>query len=223
MQITYKKLKDIRPYEKNPRINDNAVDKVANSIKEFGFKVPIVIDKSGVIVTGHTRYKASQKLGLKEVPCIEAADLTEKQIKAYRLADNKTAEFAEWDFGLLDEELDELTNVPDFDMQDFGFYIDDSYSFDEIFVPQPKQEKPEPKEPVQRVEVQETQEQANAVVEIANEPDAVQEPESEPDTEQDANEGMAYIVTVSLNSEEAANELADRLEKDGFSCKVGVA
>ena len=223
MQITYKKLKDIRPYEKNPRNNDAAVDKVVNSIKEFGFKSPIIIDKNGVIVAGHTRYKASQKLGLKEVPCIEANDLTENQIKAYRLADNKTAEFAEWDFSLLDDELDDLKNIPDLDMQDFGFYIDDSISFDEIFVPNQQQEKLEKKEPVQRIEEHENQEQDNTDTETISEPDSMQEPESSNETEQNRNEDVMYIVTVSFNREHDANELAERLEKEGFSCKVGVA
>lgn len=118
MEIIYKKIKDIKPYEKNPRNNKAAVDFVANSIREFGFKVPIVIDKNGVIVAGHTRYKASQKLNLKEVPAVIADDLNEEQIKAFRLADNKTAEKAEWDFDLLTEELD---GIFDIDMDDFGF------------------------------------------------------------------------------------------------------
>lgn len=117
MQIIEKKLSELKPYEKNPRRNDDAVQFVANSIKEFGFKVPIVIDKDGVIVAGHTRYKAAKQLKLKTVPCIIADDLTEEQIKAYRLADNKTAEIAGWDFALLDMELAEIT----MDMQDFGF------------------------------------------------------------------------------------------------------
>ena len=99
-----------------------------NSIKEFGFKVPIVIDKNNVIVAGHTRYKASKKLKLKEVPCIIADDLTDEQIKAFRLADNKVSEKAEWDFDLLMQELDDIKTI---DMDDFGFldnnesYLDD--------------------------------------------------------------------------------------------------
>ena len=119
MNIIEKNLKDIKPYEKNPRKNDNAVEYVANSIKEFGFKVPIVIDKEGVIVAGHTRYKASKKLGLEKVPCIIADDLTDEQIKAYRLADNKVGEKSEWDFDLLDEELSEILNI-DMEMFDFN-------------------------------------------------------------------------------------------------------
>lgn len=118
MNIIEKKLTEIIPYEKNPRKNDEAVKYVAESIKQFGFKVPIVIDKDNVIVAGHTRYKASKKLGLKEVPCIVADDLTEEQIKAYRLADNKVAEQAEWDFDLLGEELSDILDI---DMGDFGF------------------------------------------------------------------------------------------------------
>ena len=118
MDIVEKKLADIKPYEKNPRKNDNAVDEVANSIKEFGFKVPIVIDKDNVIVCGHTRYKASKKLGLEVVPCVVADDLTEEQIKAYRLADNKVSELAEWDIDLLGEELEDIFDI---DMSDFGF------------------------------------------------------------------------------------------------------
>lgn len=122
LQLIYKKLKDIKQYDNNPRKNDEAVKYVAESIKEFGFKVPIVIDKDNVIVAGHTRWKAAKSLNIKEVPCIIADDLTEQQIKAYRLADNKVSEFAEWDFNILNLELDELLN---FDMASFGFDIDD--------------------------------------------------------------------------------------------------
>lgn len=118
MQIVEKKIADIKPYEKNPRKNDSAVDAVANSIKEFGFKVPVVIDKDNIIVCGHTRYKAAKKLGLDKVPCVVADDLTDEQIKAYRLADNKVSELAEWDIDLLGEELD---GIFDIDMSDFGF------------------------------------------------------------------------------------------------------
>lgn len=107
MEIQEKKIKELIPYEKNPRKNDAAVEYVTNSIKEFGFKVPIVIDKNGVIVCGHTRYKAAQRLRLKTVPCIIADDLNDEQIKAFRLADNKVSEKSEWDFDLLYEELRE--------------------------------------------------------------------------------------------------------------------
>jgi ParB family transcriptional regulator, chromosome partitioning protein len=121
MQIINKSIKELTPYEKNPRKNQEAVKYVANSIKEFGFKVPIVIDAEGVIVAGHTRVLAAKQLGLKEVPCIVADDLSEEQVKAYRLADNKTAEIAEWDIELLNTELLDLE--ANFDMADFGFEI----------------------------------------------------------------------------------------------------
>lgn len=117
MKIEYKNIEDIIPYENNPRKNDDAVDYVANSIKEFGFKVPIIVDKDNVIVTGHTRYKASSKLGLEKVPVIYADDLTEEQIKAFRIADNKVSEFSTWDLDKLEIELGEL----DFNMSEFGF------------------------------------------------------------------------------------------------------
>lgn len=146
MKIVNKKIDDLIPYENNPRNNDDAVEFVANSIKEFGFKVPIIIDKNNVIVAGHTRYKASQKLGLETVPCVVADDLTEEQIKAFRLADNKTAEIATWDYDLLEKELADLV---DFDMSDFGFDIfeedttiedvnEDNYNADEEYPEEPK-------------------------------------------------------------------------------------
>lgn len=122
-QLIYKSIDELIPYEKNPRKNEKAVNYVANSIREFGFKVPIVIDKDNVIVCGHTRYKASQKLKLDRVPCIVADDLTEEQLKAFRLADNKVSEQAEWDFDLLNEEIDDIFT---YDMEDFGFqFIDE--------------------------------------------------------------------------------------------------
>lgn len=117
--IVQKRIDEIHPYERNPRHNDDAVKYVKKSIERFGFKVPIVIDRDGTIVAGHTRYKASLELGLETVPCVVADDLTDRQIKAFRLADNKTAEKATWDFNLLDMELTELKL--DFDMRDFGF------------------------------------------------------------------------------------------------------
>ena len=118
MEIIDKRLNEITPYENNPRKNDGAVDVVANSIRNFGFKVPVVIDKNGVIVTGHTRLKAAKQLGLEEVPCLIADDLTPEQINAFRLADNKVSEFAEWDFDLLAGELEGITEL---DMEAFGF------------------------------------------------------------------------------------------------------
>lgn len=121
MEIIYKKTKEIKEYENNPRKNDEAVEYVANSIKEFGFKNPIILDKDNVIIAGHTRLKAAKKLGIKEVPCIMADDLTEEQVKAFRLADNKVGEIATWDFELLDMELVDI----DLDMTAFGFEFDE--------------------------------------------------------------------------------------------------
>lgn len=114
----------LKEYENNPRYNENAVDKVAESIKEFGFKVPIIIDKNNVIITGHTRLKAAQKLGLKKVPCLIADDLSPEQIKAFRLADNKVSEYATWDEEKLYNELLEL-KVVDFEIETFGFETND--------------------------------------------------------------------------------------------------
>ena len=121
MEIITKKISDLRPYEKNPRKNDEAVKYVAESIRQFGFKVPIIIDKNNEIVCGHTRWKAAKKLKIQEVPCILADDLTDEQIKAFRLADNKVSEKAEWDFDLLTGELSDLV---DFDMSSLGFDIE---------------------------------------------------------------------------------------------------
>ena len=125
MEIVYKTLGELTPYENNPRNNDEAVQYVKNSIEKFGFKVPIVIDKDGVIVAGHTRYKASMELDLAQVPCIVADDLTDEEIRAFRLADNKTAEAATWNMGMLDEELATIG----FDMSQFGF-DDGDFGFD---------------------------------------------------------------------------------------------
>ena len=117
MQVFEKELSWLKPYKNNPRDNESAVEPVANSIKEFGFKVPIVATSDGEIINGHTRFKASKLLGLKKVPVIIADDLTEEQIKAFRLADNKTGELAEWNEELLAKELEEL----DFNLEQFGF------------------------------------------------------------------------------------------------------
>ena len=121
LKIEYFKTEELTPYAKNPRKNDGAVEPVANSIREFGFKVPIVIDKENNVVCGHTRLKAAKKLGLKTVPCVIADDLNDEQIKGFRLADNKVGELAEWDFDLLGEELD---GIFDIDMSEFGFDSD---------------------------------------------------------------------------------------------------
>jgi DNA modification methylase len=108
MQVELRDIDSIRPYDKNPRINDDAVDAVAASLREFGFRQPIVVDADGVIICGHTRWKAAKKLGLGKVPVHVALDLTPAQVKAYRIADNKTAELAEWNMDLLPIELKDL-------------------------------------------------------------------------------------------------------------------
>lgn len=129
MKVAEKKLSELHPYENNPRKNDNAVPYVAESIKRYGFKVPIVIDTNGVIVAGHTRYLASIELGLETVPCIVADDLSEEEIKEFRLVDNKTSEFAGWDFDMLESELGELN----FDAEAFGFTLPTDIDIDSLF------------------------------------------------------------------------------------------
>ena len=129
MNIIEKDVKDLIPYENNPRKNENAVEFVANSIKEFGFRNPIIIDQNNVIVAGHTRLMAAKQLKMKTVPCILVDDLTEEQIKAFRVADNTTAEMAGWDFPLLDLELAEIH----MDMEQFGFKDFNHDDIDDFF------------------------------------------------------------------------------------------
>lgn len=126
MEIKMIKIENLKPYENNPRFNDDAVEYVAKSIKEFGFKVPMVIDKDNVIVAGHTRFKASLELGLKEVPCIIADDLSDEQIKAFRLADNKVSDYFIWNNMALLDELESLKGLDIFT----GF--DESENFEDI-------------------------------------------------------------------------------------------
>lgn len=130
----------VKPYDKNPRNNDGAVESTANSIKEFGWQQPIVVDKDGVIIVGHTRLKAAKQLNLKQVPVTVAENLTDEQVKAYRLADNKTSELAEWDVDMLDDELNDILNI---DMEDFGFDIvgqNDDEVVDDDFDEEPPEE-----------------------------------------------------------------------------------
>jgi hypothetical protein len=122
LEIKYIPIDDIKPYKNNPRLNEDAIPYVMNSIKEFGFKNPIILDKNNVIVAGHTRLESAKRLDMKEVPVIYADDLTEEQIKAFRLADNKVSEKSMWDYTKLDEELD---NILDIDMSMFDFVNDD--------------------------------------------------------------------------------------------------
>lgn len=124
-------LSAIKPYENNPRKNDEAVSKVAASIKEFGFLVPILIDKDGVIVAGHTRYKAAKKLGLKKVPCMVLENLSENDIRQYRIIDNKTSEMSSWDYALLTKELE---SIKELDMSAFGMasFFDEPEEIEEV-------------------------------------------------------------------------------------------
>ena len=110
LKITYKNIDEIKKYEKNPRYNENAVKEVAESIKRYGFKIPILLDKNNVVVCGHTRLEASKLLKLNKIPCIIIDDLNEKQIKAFRLVDNKVAEYSTWDYKKL---VEELKNIDD--------------------------------------------------------------------------------------------------------------
>lgn len=136
MDIREINIDQLIPYSNNPRHNDSAVEAVVNSIKEFGFKVPIVVDKNNVIVAGHTRIKAAKKLGMEQVPCVIADDLTPSQVKAFRLADNKVAELATWNLEMLEQELDELAEL-DIDMTGLGFEFkpdaeEDDFDPDEV-------------------------------------------------------------------------------------------
>src|SRR5262245_21007391 len=124
MKIETRKITAVKAYEHNPRQNDSAVEAVARSIQEFGFRQPIVVDKAGVIIVGHTRWKAAQKLGLKQVPVHVAKELTAAQIKAYRIADNQTAQLADWDYELLTLEIAGLQRL-DYDLDLLGFSRDE--------------------------------------------------------------------------------------------------
>lgn len=129
LEIKYIQINDIKPYKNNPRLNEDAIPYVMNSIKEFGFKNPIILDKNNVIVAGHTRLESAKRLDMKEVPAIYADDLTEEQVKAFRLADNKVAEKSMWDYTKLDEELD---NILDIDMSMFDFDISNESYIDDL-------------------------------------------------------------------------------------------
>ena len=138
IKIEELKTSDLIPYKNNPRKNENAVDAVAESIRQFGFKVPIIIDKNNVIVAGHTRLKAAEKIGLEMVPIIRADDLNEEQLAAFRLADNKTGELAEWDFEKLREELSGIQSIK---MQEFGFTESDEINYSDYFNDSVEEEK----------------------------------------------------------------------------------
>ena len=119
-QVVYQDISQIHPYENNPRNNEAAIEPVAQSIKRFGFRVPILIDGKGTIIAGHTRYEAAKRLGMDKVPCIRVDDLTDEQIRAYRIADNKVAEASSWNDDVLRAEMDALKAL-DVDLTDTGF------------------------------------------------------------------------------------------------------
>lgn len=129
MQIENWNINDVKPYENNPRKNDEAVEYVANSIREFGWQQPLVVDSDGVLIVGHTRLRAAQMLGISDVPVVVADNLTAEQAKAYRIADNKTSEASKWDYDLLNVELEDI-DWQDINMESFGFSL--STSFDDI-------------------------------------------------------------------------------------------
>lgn len=130
MNIIEMEIGSIKPYENNPRFNEKAVEKVAESIKAFGFRVPIIVDKDNIIVAGHTRLRAAETLGLTTVPVILADDMTEEQVRAFRLVDNKTNEYAEWDFDKLEKELEAIADL-DMTLWDFDFVEDEDVDGDE--------------------------------------------------------------------------------------------
>lgn len=140
LHIIYQKLESIKEYKNNPRRNEEAVGPVMNSIKNFGFLVPVLLDKNNVMIAGHTRKRAAENLGIKEIPCIYVEELTEEQIKAFRLADNKTAEFAEWDIEKLEKELSSIADIdmeslfhfPDFTAEDIDVSDNDFLQEDEL-------------------------------------------------------------------------------------------
>lgn len=149
MQVVEMKVDDLKEYENNPRVNDKAVEPVARSIKEFGFKVPIVVDADNVIIAGHTRLKAAKHLGLEKVPCIVANDLNEDQVRAFRLADNKVGELAAWDYNMLAEELELI----EMDMDGFGFIELADIDIDSFFEDTEPKDTDEESEP-EKVEMQ---------------------------------------------------------------------
>ena len=136
-KVELRKIEDVKPYERNPRLNDKAVDAVAASLSEFGFRQPIVVDEDGVIIAGHTRWKAAKQLGLIKVPVHVATDLTPEQVRAYRLADNRTGELAEWDMSILPIELNDLReggfdmDILAFDEEELGKLINEAQGVSE--------------------------------------------------------------------------------------------
>lgn len=162
-QIVYQDISQIHPYENNPRNNEAAIEPVAQSIKRFGFRVPILIDGKGTIIAGHTRYEAAKRLGMDKVPCIRVDDLTDEQIRAYRIADNKVAEASSWNDDILRTEMDALKAL-DVDLTDTGFSeveldgllreVEDA-DFEEFFA-EPVQQPPKAADAEQSTETQQS-------------------------------------------------------------------
>lgn len=128
LEVKYIPIKNIKPYKNNPRLNEETIPYVMNSIKEFGFKNPIILDKENIIICGHTRAESAKRLGMEEVPVIYADDLTDEQVKALRLADNKVSEKSMWNYSKLDEELEGIFNI---DMSMFDF-VNDDINWDDV-------------------------------------------------------------------------------------------
>lgn len=149
MEIINMPVGGVKQYDNNPRINDKAVGPVAESIRNFGFKVPILLDENNVIIAGHTRLKAAISLGMTEVPCIRCDDLTPEQVRAFRLVDNKVAEFADWDLGKLNIELGEI-DLPELDLELVGLFELPPIDIDDYL--KDKQDKPHEDEEPQRVQ-----------------------------------------------------------------------
>ena len=156
MNITDVKIDDITPYHDNPRVNTDAINVVKKSLSEFGFQQPLVLDKNNVIIVGHTRFAAAKELGFENVPCYVADNLSEDKIKAYRIMDNKSAEYASWNYGLLTKEITDLlendydlefTGFTDVELEDMGFdmnlesFVEEPQS-DEDVIPEINEDKP---------------------------------------------------------------------------------
>lgn len=132
MEIIMRKVEELVPYENNPRNNEAAIEPVMNSIREFGFRIPVLIDQNDVIIAGHTRLLAAKRLEIEAIPCLYFEDMTPEQAKAFRLVDNKSSEFSTWNFDLLEKELSSLKDL-DFNMGDFGFFEPDNDYIDDFF------------------------------------------------------------------------------------------
>ena len=132
-QVEWLEINSLNPYENNARKNDATIPYLKNSIQRFGFRVPLVIGKGNVVVCGHTRLKAALELGMEKLPCVRADDLTDAELKAFRLADNKVQELSGWDFEKLDAEMEQLKIDFDGDMVDFGFGDTDNLDPDDFF------------------------------------------------------------------------------------------